>query len=261
MIDGGPLAGRVAVVTGVSRRTGIGFAIARRLLADGASVLVHSWAPHDAEQPWGPDPGGVAAVLAELGGGDRLAHVRSDFEDPQAPRRLVDEAVTRFGAIDIVVCNHARSSDITLDAVTAEELDRCWAVNARACVLFTQALAAVRDGARPGGRIVLFTSGQHRSPMPSEVPYAVSKGAIHQMTATLADAVADRGITINTIDPGPVDTGYAPPARHEQVRRAFPGGRWGAPEDIAPPVAWLCSDESAWMTGQVLVLDGGFRGR
>lgn len=253
-----PLAGRVAVVTGVSRRAGIGFAIARELLAAGASVLAQSWTPHDEEQPWGAEP--IEDVLAALGGtGPRLEHVAADFAEPDAPERVVRRAVERFGAVDAVVANHARSALGTLDEVTAAELDLCWAVNARASVLLAQAFAAAHDDARPGGRIVLFTSGQHLGPMAREIPYAVSKGAIQQMTLTLADALADRKITVNAVNPGPVDTGWADAELTEQVGRALPFGRWGAPEDVARLVRWLVSDEGHWITGQVVNSEGGFR--
>lgn len=252
--------GRVAVVTGVSRRIGIGFAIARRLLDEGARVLVHSWAPHDAEQPWGADPTGTAGVLAELGGeGERLRHVAADFADPEAPAAVIDEAVRAFGHVDVLVANHARSSVQDLTEVTAAELDLCWAVNARASVLLTQAFAAQHDDDRPGGRVILFTSGQHLAPMARELPYAISKGAIHQMTLSLADALADRGITVNTVNPGPVDTGWADPELTRRVGRALPAGRWGTPEDVARLVCWLASDEAAWITGQVINSEGGFR--
>jgi len=244
----------------VSRRAGIGFAIARRLLADGASVLVHSWSAHDAEQQWGADPGGMEAVLAELGGaGPRLQHLEADLADPTAPQRVLDHTIAAFGAADVLVANHARSAPGALAEITAEELDRAWAVNARAVVLLVQAFAARRDPGRPGGRVVLFTSGQHLGPMADEVPYAISKGAVHQMTSTLADAVADQGITVNAINPGPVDTGWPSAAVRESLRPAFPAGRWGRPEDIAEVVAWLASPESRWVTGQVIDAEGGFR--
>lgn len=252
----GPLAGRVALVTGVSRQAGIGFAIARRLLDDGARVLVHSWAPHDAEQPWGADAGGVDAVLAELGD---VEHLAVDLSDPDGPRRLVAHAVATFGALDILVANHARSSDLALADVTAGELDLTFAVNARAVVLLVQAFAGHHDDTRPGGRVVLFTSGQDRGPMTREIPYALSKGAVHQITPSLADAVADRGITVNAINPGPVDTGWPSDELRERLVPAFPAGRWGRPSDIAAVVGWLASDDSAWVTGQVLNAEGGFR--
>jgi 3-oxoacyl-[acyl-carrier protein] reductase len=254
------LAGRVALVTGVSRRAGIGFAVARALLAAGADVLVHSWAPHDDGQPWGADPEGVEGVLAALGGrGPRLDHVAADFADGAAPAAVVARAVETFGAVDILVANHARSSTQSLAEVTADELDQTFAVNARAGVLLAQAYAAAHDDARPGGRIVLFTSGQHLAPMTGEIPYALSKGAIQQITRTLADALADRGITVNAVNPGPVDTGWADAELTRTVARALPAGRWGRPDDVARLVRWLASDDSGWITGQTIDSEGGFR--
>ena len=260
MSNGGPLEGRVAIVTGVSRQAGIGFAIAGRLLDEGAKVLLHSWAPHDAAQPWGAEAGGPEAVLDALGGsGPRLDHVALDLAEPDAPRRLVEHAVETFGAVDILVCNHARSSDFALEEVTADELDRTLAVNARAVVLLVQAFAAAHDDLRPGGRVVLFTSGQASGPMAGEIPYALSKGAVHQITPSLADALAGRGITVNAINPGPVDTGWPTEELRERLVDAFPAGRWGRPSDIAAVVSWLVSDDSAWVTGQVINAEGGFR--
>ncbi len=253
-------AARVALVTGVSRRRGIGFAVARRLLADGARVVIHSWSAHDAEQPWGADAGGVEALLEELGGaGARLAHVEADLADPAAPARVVDHAVRVFGAIDVLVANHARSSSLSLQTVTAEELDRSWAVNARAVVLLVQAYAAARDPGRGDGRVVLFTSGQHIAPMAGELAYAVTKGAVHQMTRSLADALADGGATVNAVNPGPVDTGWASDDLRERLSSQFPRGRWGRPDDIAAVVAWLASLESGQITGQVIDAEAGFR--
>lgn len=251
---------RVAVVTGVSRTQAIGFAIARRLLADGAHVVVGSWPAHDAAQPWGAEPGGVEQVVEGLGGiGPRLEHVESDLAEPDAPAALIDRAIDRFGAVDVLVCNHARSSAMGLHDVTAHELDRSWAVNARAVVLLVQAFAAARADDRPDGRVVLFTSGQHLAPMAGELAYAVTKGAVHQMTRSLSDALADDGITVNAINPGPVDTGWPSDKLRDELRGRFPAGRWGRPDDIAAVVAWLASPESAWVTGQVIDAEGGFR--
>jgi 3-oxoacyl-[acyl-carrier protein] reductase len=269
---GRPLDGRVALVTGVSRRIGIGVAVARRLAALGADLFVTSWTAHDREQPWGADPGGMDAVLAELragaapspapGAGDpagrRIEHLEADFLDPEAPGRVVAAAVAAFGRVDILVCNHARSSEGDLARLTAAELDATLAVNTRAVLLLVQAFAAHHDG-RPGGRVVLFTSGQQLGPMPDELAYATSKGALVAITPTLADTLADRGITVNTVNPGPTDTGYADEAVRERVATRFPAGRWGDPDDVARLVAWLCTDEAAWVTGQVINSEGGFR--
>jgi 3-oxoacyl-[acyl-carrier protein] reductase len=254
-----PLSGRVALVTGVSRRIGIGAAIARRLLADGALVFASGWTPHDEEMPWGADSVSPEALGAALGAtGETFHQWPCDLEDPDAPAALVDACIERFGGIDILVANHARSSHYDLETLTATELDRCWAINARASVLLARELGRRREPT-PGGRLVLFTSGQHIGPMADEIPYAVSKGAIQQMTRTLADALADRGVTVNCVNPGPVDTGWANARLHAQVAARFPGGQWGQPEDVARLVAWLVSDEAAWISGTVLDSEGGFR--
>jgi 3-oxoacyl-[acyl-carrier protein] reductase len=264
-----PLRGRVALVTGVSRRAGIGYAIARRLAGLGASLVIHHYAPHDRDQPWGADPGGLEAVIG--GVTEALAdpdaavwHQEADLSDPDSPSRLVESAAATSRFLDILICNHARSGgDGPLGALTAEMLDAHWAVNARASILLAQAFAAQHEDSRPGGRIVFMTSGQDLGPMTGEVAYAASKGALASITQTLADQLAERGITVNTVNPGPVDTGYAAfadqPEAHEIVRRHFPSGRWGTPDDPARLIAWLVTDEAAWITGQVINSEGGFR--
>lgn len=250
------LRGRCAVVTGVSRRAGIGFAVARRLLGLGARVLVQSWVPYDESTSWGADPGGLDAVLSELSAVGPVEHLAVDFADPDAPRAVIAAARRAFGHVDVLVANHARSEAGTLDDVTAAQLDAHLSENVRASILLVKELAAQHDG-RPGGRVVLLTSGQHLEGMPHELAYAVSKGALHQATRTLADALAERGITVNAVNPGPTDTGWGLGER--APRPAMPLGRWGEPDDAARLIAWLCTDDAAWITGQVIDSEGGFR--
>lgn len=253
-----PLHGRTALVTGVSRRAGIGFAIARRLLAAGARVVVHHHVPHDAAQAWGADR--LDAVLDGLrDAGDLAGDVPGDLAEPDAPARLVAGAIELLGHLDVLVCNHARSDpDGALGELDAAVLDGHWAVDARATILLVQEFAARHDG-RPGGRVVLMTSGQGLGPMPGEIAYAAAKGALAAITPTLADQLADAGITVNTVNPGPVDTGYASAADVAAVAHRFPAGRWGEPDDPARLIAWLASDDARWITGQVINSEGGFR--
>ena len=247
------LSGRHALVTGVSRRAGIGYGIARQLLEAGASVFVQGWTEHDAAQPWGSEPGGTEGVARELG----VSFAEVDFADPAAPQEVVAAATDAVGALDSLVVNHARSGDGRLADLTAAEIDAFLHENVRAPLLLVREFAARRDDSRDGGRVVLMTSGQHLAPMRSEVAYAVSKGALQQATLTLADELADRGITVNAVNPGPTDTGWGL-ADHDPAGR-MPFGRWGRPDDAARLVAWLCSDDAGWITGQTIDSEGGFR--
>jgi 3-oxoacyl-[acyl-carrier protein] reductase len=248
----------VALVTGVSRRIGIGAAVATRLGRAGFDLFLHAWSPADAEQSWGADPDGGTALPGEIAAdsGARVELAAADLADPAAPAALVDAAVAAFGHVDVLVANHARSSSYDLEHLTAAELDLTYAVNTRATLLLVREFARRHDDTRPG-RVVLMTSGQHRGPMPGELPYIASKGALHQVTASLAAHLAPRRITVNTVDPGATDTGYADAATRAWVLEREPMGRWGEPGDAARLVAWLAGPESGWVTGQVIVSSGG----
>ncbi|MET8786592.1 MULTISPECIES: SDR family oxidoreductase [unclassified Streptomyces] len=263
-----PLRGRTALVTGAGRRGGIGYAVARRLAAHGAGVYLHHHVPHDAAMPWGADRPEevVAGVRAALG--DPAAPVAdgpADLSDPAAPAELIATAAEALGGrLDILVANHALSgSDGTLDTVDAAMLDAHWAVDTRSVLLLVQAYARLR-AATPavgtGGRVVMMTSGQDiAGGMPAEIAYALQKGALASITRSLATALAERGVTVNTVNPGPVDTDYLTGDAYEAVAARFPAGHWGMPDDPARLIAWLATDEAAWITGQVIDSEGGFR--
>jgi 3-oxoacyl-[acyl-carrier protein] reductase len=240
----------------VGRRAGIGYAIARALLESGASVLAQAWTPYDVAEydASGDEADAVLAGLRETGGAAEL--VQADFADPDAPAEVFRAARDAFVHVDILVVNHARSGDATLQELTAEHLDPFLHENVRASLLLVKEFAVQHDG-RDGGRVILMTSGQHIAPMTTELAYAVSKGALHQATKTLAEALIDRGITVNTVNPGPTDTGYGL-AKVEPTAR-MPLGRWGEPDDAARLIAWLCTDDARWITGQVIDSEGGFR--
>jgi 3-oxoacyl-[acyl-carrier protein] reductase len=187
--------------------------------------------------------------------GSRIESVVADFEDPSASAAVIAAGAEAFGHVDVLVVNHTLSRPGALADVNAEEIDAHLHVNVRAALLLVKEYAAQHDG-RPGGRVCLLTSGQHLAPMAGEIAYAASKGAIQQITRTLADALIERGITVNTVNPGPTDTGWLADAGPGP---AMPLGRWGEPDDAARLIAWLCSGEAAWVTGQVIDSEGGFR--
>lgn len=287
-----PLHGRTALVTGVSRRRGIGFAVARRFAALGADVFVHHYSAHDAPQPWGGDDLDLvrSELRSALTDGARFGDIDADLRDPAAIGAVIDAAHALTGRLDILVCNHAQSGDDgSLLDMTADRLDAFWTANARSTLLLTRAFAALHaaldgsdagsgPGARPGervertepfaapvGRVFWMTSGQIHGPMRGEVAYATSKAALAGITPTVAAELLDLGIILNTIDPGPVNTGYLDPETTdrplEEIQewiRTTPFGRVGRPEDPANLIAWLATDEGAWVIGQVLTSDGGF---
>jgi 3-oxoacyl-[acyl-carrier protein] reductase len=249
--DARPLAGRVALVTGVSRSGQIASTVATRLNDAGATVFATGWPPHDDEMPWGSVAVDVPFPVA-----------RHDLEHAHAPGALVEDVMAAHGRLDIIVATHARSAHGSLAEVSATELDRCWAANVRSVVLLAQRFAEVHDpapaGRPPTGRLLWFTSGQHLGPMDAEIAYAVSKGALHQMTETIDHALSPSRIIANCINPGPVDTRHADTPTRARVAEMFPDQRWGTPDDIADLVEFLVGDTGAWLRGQVLNAEGGF---
>lgn len=257
----GPLTGRVALVTGASRRQGIGCAVAVRLARQGADLVLAHHRPHDEAQPWGGDD--IAEVRrvveqARLDPAQQVLDRPGDLTGENAPQRLVEDVTGDLGHLDILICNHAQSGrDGALGGLSAEMIDRHYAVNTRSSLLLTQAFMHQHDG-RAGGRVVFMTSGQGQGPMPGEVAYAAAKGALAAVTLTLADQLAPRGITVNCVNPGPVDTGYLDGEDRRRVLSMFPFGRWGEPDDPARLIAFLAGDDGRWITGQVIHSEGGF---
>jgi 3-oxoacyl-[acyl-carrier protein] reductase len=155
--------------------------------------------------PWGADPDEVDAILTDpCAHGARAAHLSADLA---APTRILTAAVEAFGHMDILIANHARSSRQTLEELAPQEIDLSYAVNTRATLLLVREFAAQYDDDRDGGGVVWMTFGLHRSPMPGELPYIVSKGALHKLTVSLVAHLAPRRITVNWVDPGATDIG------------------------------------------------------
>jgi 3-oxoacyl-[acyl-carrier protein] reductase len=251
------LKGCVALVTGVSRQKGIGFAIAQQLAMLGADVFIHSFTPYDADREWGADPEGISALIAILQEhGTQIAHAEGDFSDPAVPKQIMDKAVQTFGHIDILVANHTYSTMGNLEELTAADIDIHFQVNVRGTLLLTQAFAQQHQK-NSGGRVILLTSGQQLNPMPAELAYVASKGALQQLTLSLSAHLIPRGITVNTVNPGATDTGWANAEVDRFIRAANPQGRWGKPEDAARLIGWLATDDAQWITGQTINSHGG----
>jgi 3-oxoacyl-[acyl-carrier protein] reductase len=243
------LGGRVAVVTGAGRHRGIGTAICRTLAEKDADVFFTHWRNGENE------PG---ILLEELrGAGVRVEAMELDHSLPGSPERLLNEVAERLGPPSILVNNAARSTGDGYEALDAATLDAHYAVNLRATALLSVVFAR-RFVGETGGRIVNLTSGQSLGPMPGELAYVATKGAIEAFTRTLAVEVGHKGITVNAVNPGPTDTGWISEDLKQEILPKFPPGRIGQPEDAARLVAFLASDEAAWITGQTIHSEGGF---
>ena len=252
------LRGRVALVTGVGRHRGIGSAICRALAARGADIVLSYWKAYDREMPWTTDEEEPETLVEELRAtGVRAEAIEVDLSLPESPERLLDTAEDRLGRPSILVNTAAHSERDGYEALDAETLDAHYAVNLRAMALLS-VLFARRFEPGSGGRIINFTSGQSLGPMAGELAYAASKGAIEAFTRTLAAEVGYKGITVNAVNPGPTDTGWMSEDVKREILPKFPSGRLGQPEDAAKLVAFLASDEAAWITGQIINSEGGF---
>jgi 3-oxoacyl-[acyl-carrier protein] reductase len=247
---------KVALVTGVTRRRGIGAAIALALARRGADVCTGYYRPYDRTMPWGveeSEPEGILEDIREEGVDAYGFEV--DLHQAEGPHILFRSAIERFGRIDVLVNNAAYSKATSVLELSPEEMDRHYTVNLRATMLLsTEFVRAHQSGA--GGRIINVTSGQGLGPMPGELAYAATKGGIDAFTVSLSAAVAHLGITVNAVDPGPTDTGWMSEDIRETLRKAAP--TWiGTPDVVAHLIAFLVSEDARWITGQVIRSRGG----
>lgn len=251
---------RVALVTGASRRIGIGAAVCRALAQQVTDIFFTYWRPYDGTMPWGKDDDAPALLEADLRAmGVRCASLEADLSQPDTPAKILDAAEAALGAVAILVNNATYSVNGGYDALDAAMLDAHYAVNIRGTFLLSVEFAR-RFNADSGGRIINLTSGQSLGPMPDELAYASTKGAVEAFTVSLAAGVAHRGITVNAVDPGPTDTGWMNDELKAWVLAHTPQGRIGTPDDAARLIAFLASDAAQWITGQVIHTNGGFRG-
>jgi 3-oxoacyl-[acyl-carrier protein] reductase len=255
------LAGKRILVTGVSRSQGIGAQITRLLSENGAQVVVHGYAAYDAAMGYTDAFSQFAEeLLGELRekGRDVTAIPPSDLSVPGEGEAVIQRALEKAGPLDGLVLNHAYSTSLPLGQWTEEDIGKHLTVNVLASMMMIQAFSRQLPAGKRGA-VTLFTSGQYLGPMTKEIPYAVSKEAIIGLCKQAAVALAPQNIQVNCINPGPTDTGYLFGEDYEAVARMFPGGRWGMPEDAARLVHFLQSDYSAWITGEVIASEGGFR--
>jgi 3-oxoacyl-[acyl-carrier protein] reductase len=240
------LEGKIALITGGSR--GIGAAIAKRLAADGANVAITYTKGADA----------AASVVKEIERAGRKAiAIQADAADAEAVKAAVEKTVTTLGGLDVLVNNAGTAIPKKFEETTLEEMDRMIDINIRGAFVATQAaLKHMKDG----GRIIMIGScvGE-RMMTPGLVPYSATKGAIKMFTQGLSREVGNRGITVNNIQPGPIDTELNPAAGEwaapQKANTAL--NRYGSVDDVAALVAFVAGPEASFITGANLTVDGG----
>ena len=245
----GKLEGRAAIITGGD--SGIGRAVAIAFAREGADVLI-SYLPEEED-----DARETARWVEEAG--RRLVRVPGDIADQQHCREIVERAVSEFGKLDILVNNAAfQRTYEKIEDITAEEWDRTFRVNVHAMFYLSQAAV---PHMRPGAAIVNTTSIQSKDPSPQLVAYAATKGAISNFTAALAQMLADRGIRVNAVAPGPIWTPLIPSTMPAEKAASFgqqtPLSRAGQPKELAPAFVLLASDDGSYISGAVVPVTGG----
>ena len=246
----------IALVTGASRKVGIGAAIALTLARSGWDVVTTFWRPYDATMPWGSEPTEVEAILDQMRSFcARAVAIEADLSDPALPERIFDFAEASLGPVTALVMAHCHSVDSDIHGTSIESFDLHYAVNVRATWLLIREFGMRYRGAHGNGRIVSITS-DHTA---GNLPYGASKGAMDRIVLAATHELRELGITANVINPGATDTGWMSAAQMEALRRTVPLGRVGLPQDCAHLVKFLCSQDGGWINGQLLHSNGGVR--
>jgi len=240
------LEGKIALITGGSR--GIGAAIAKRLAADGANVAI----------TYTKGANAAASVVKEIEGAGRTAiAIQADATDAGAVEAAVGKTVATFGGLDVLVNNAGTAIPKTFEETTLEEMDRMIDINVRGTLAATQ--AALKH-MKSGGRIIMIGSAVgERVLVPGLVAYSATKGAVKMLSQGLSREVASRGITVNNVQPGPIDTDLNPAGGEWAVpqKAATALDRYGHVDEVAALVAFIAGPESSYMTGSNLTVDGG----
>ncbi|MGM0751553.1 MAG: SDR family oxidoreductase [Bacillota bacterium] len=256
------LIGKVAIVTGASRSKGIGAAICRTLASAGADIFFTHWTSFDDTSGNGVEkefPDTLCEELKEMG--VRAFHMEADLSDEASPSRIMDRVEETLGTSCILVNNATFESPTNYQTLNRDILDKHYQVNNSGTLMLTMEFARRYEKAFPerkDGRIINMVS---KGPDPNNLAYIASKGMLIAITEPLSVGLAPIGITVNSVDPGPTDSGWINEELKGHLLPMFPMGRIGEPEDAAKLIRFLASDDSGWISGQLIKSEGGFLGK
>ncbi|MFS0749738.1 SDR family oxidoreductase [Oceanobacillus sp. 1P07AA] len=242
---------QIAAVTGVSHENGIGAATCKKLAEQGCSIF---FTHYQSEEDW------AHAFQEEIRNkGVSCESMEVDLSEVYAYKNILNTVTSSIGIPSILVNNAAHSTRDGYRKLTPEIIDKHYQVNMRQTMMLSVEFARqLEEAEKKDGRIIHLTSGQAQGPMIEELAYGATKGAISAFTLTLSAEVAPIGITVNAVNPGPTDTGWMNEKLKKKLESKFLSGRIGQPMDAAKLIAFLASEEAAWITGQVINSEGGF---
>ncbi|QGQ45917.1 SDR family oxidoreductase [Metabacillus sediminilitoris] len=242
---------KIALITGASSQRDIGTAICRKLASQGINIFFTHW---NSDAVW------VEKFQQEiLQMGVRCEAMKIDLSDVNAAFTIFEEMSDKLGDPSILINNAAHSTSNDYVSLDAKALDDHYAVNMRSTFLLCVEFARrFKKSHFESGRIINMTSGQDLGPMPGELAYAATKGAISAFTRSISQELASLGITVNAVNPGPTDSTWMTDDIRNFLLPKFPMGRLGTPDDAARIIAFLASDEAEWITGQIIHSEGGF---
>ena len=247
------LRGRVVLVTGAGRSQGIGSAVCRAFADQGCGIFFTTYPSYDRKMyPHDPNVDGAEELARELElRGVPAGYIEADLALENRPEHLFKSVKERIGEPSILINNAAYSVRDGFESLDAEGLDAHYAVNVRGPALLSVEFAR-RFSGKNGGRIIYLTSGQDLAPMPGELAYAASKGAISAFMRSLAKEVGKKGITVNAVDPGPTETGWMSDDLKASLVEQSAFGRLGRPEDAARLIVFLASAAAEWISGEII---------
>lgn len=249
---------KIAIVTGVSRLQGIGRSICVELAKRDFDIFFTYWTNYDKQMPWGislDEPDMIEKEIIDLG--VSCHKMELDLSLDNSIEMLLNEVDNKIGFPSVLINNATYSTSTNIDNLTASELDKHYFVNLKAVTLLTTGFIK-RFKFTNGGRIINLTSGQSLGQMSDEIAYAITKGAIETLTYTISQKAAQKGITVNAVNPGPTDTGWMDENLRNEIINKTAMKRIGMPIDAARLIGFLASDEAEWITGQVIHSEGGF---